>query len=272
MATAGASVILGDCLKVLPTLDANSVDAVVADPPYGQTNERYDKGTPLDVWRECFRIAKPNAALLSFASSRTYHRIAGDIESAGWTIKQMWAWIYRDGFITSAYPKEGFDRLAPAMDPICFATKGKVLLPITRVGGNAWRRPRNGVANLYSERASSQGVGSAQGNWPRQIVSDGSADFEYFALSRTSPASRPERSRHPNQKPLALLRWLLDKLPAEGTVLDPFMGSGTTGVACVQTGRRFIGIEISPEYHAIAEKRIADARAAYPLFPQELAV
>lgn len=67
---------------------------------------------------------------------------------------------------------------------------------------------------------------------------------------------------HPTQKPVALMRWCLDKakVPPGATVLDPFMGSGTTGVACVQTGRNFIGIEIDPEYFAIAERRIAEAQ------------
>ena len=69
---------------------------------------------------------------------------------------------------------------------------------------------------------------------------------------------------HPSPKPIALMRWLVENACGEGaTVLDPFMGSGTTGVACVQTGRNFIGIEINPEYFAIAERRIADAQRNY---------
>jgi len=66
---------------------------------------------------------------------------------------------------------------------------------------------------------------------------------------------------HPSQKPIKLIRKLIEKYTHEGdTILDPFMGSGTTGVACVQTGRNFIGIEIDPTYFAIAEKRIAEAQ------------
>ena len=66
---------------------------------------------------------------------------------------------------------------------------------------------------------------------------------------------------HPSQKPIKLIRKLIEKYTHEGdTILDPFMGSGTTGVACVQTGRNFIGIEIDPTYFAIAEKRIREAQ------------
>jgi site-specific DNA-methyltransferase (adenine-specific) len=77
-----------------------------------------------------------------------------------------------------------------------------------------------------------------------------------------------ERSVHPTQKPVALMRWCLSFLPEGCTVLDPFMGSGTTGVACVQTGRRFIGIELDPGYFEIARRRIEEAQNAAPLFEE----
>jgi site-specific DNA-methyltransferase (adenine-specific)/modification methylase len=67
---------------------------------------------------------------------------------------------------------------------------------------------------------------------------------------------------HPTEKPIGLMKWCIEKVSNPGdTILDPFMGSGTTGVACMQLGRNFIGIEISPEYYAIAEKRIKLAQA-----------
>ena len=68
-----------------------------------------------------------------------------------------------------------------------------------------------------------------------------------------------ENGFHPTQKPVSLMKWCMD-IAAANTIFDPFMGSGTTGVACVQTGRNFIGIEIDPTYYAIAEKRIKDAQ------------
>lgn len=75
---------------------------------------------------------------------------------------------------------------------------------------------------------------------------------------------------HPTTKPLELMRWCVENYTSEGdTVFDPFMGSGTTGVACVQLGRNFIGCEIDPKYFAIAEKRIAEAQLQPRLF-QEL--
>ncbi len=80
------------------------------------------------------------------------------------------------------------------------------------------------------------------------------------------PAGQGEVRLHPAQKPVRLLHWCLGFLPNAETILDPFMGSGTTGVACVQLGRKFIGIEIEPRYFDIACKRIEDAHRQGDLF------
>jgi len=82
----------------------------------------------------------------------------------------------------------------------------------------------------------------------------------WLGVQRASETGQPRY--HPTQKPVALMVWCMDvaKIPVGATVLDPFMGSGTTGIACVQTGRNFIGIEIDPGHFAIAERRIAEAR------------
>jgi DNA modification methylase len=251
----------GDCLEVLKRLPAGSVDAVVTDPPYAQTNEAYDSAIACnaEVWRECFRVARPNAALVSFAGSPTYHRIASAIEAGGWRVRQMWGWIYRNGFMTSAWPREGFDRLAPALDPICFATKGKVLLTVEREGIEHWIRKRNvGEVCSWSGR-SGHAAPSGTGRWPRTITAEaGIPEFAYFTLNANSPSIRGEKTGHPNQKPIPLMRWIVSKLPGR-VILDPFAGSGTTLLAALEEGRQAIGIEIDPEYHAIARRRIRAA-------------
>lgn len=294
--------LLGECLARMAEIEDGSVGHVVTDPPYGQSNESYDKGVDPALWRECYRVTGPNAALISFAGSPTYHRIASDIEAAGWKVRQMWAWVYRDGMITSAYPKEGFDRIAPAMDPICFATKGKNLLSLEREGYGDWERGRYGCG--YSSRSDGNTYAlKAKGHWPRSIVAtDGIEGFQYFILSRSG--SKPDATGHPNQKPLDLMRWIVSKLPkAKGetcrecngkgrpgwpectvatfchycdgkgvspatptSILDPYAGSGTTLVAAQAEGFDSIGFERNPEYFAIAERRIAEAQAALPLF------
>jgi len=82
-------------------------------------------------------------------------------------------------------------------------------------------------------------------------------------------AKGEERNGHPTQKPLGVMEWSIGQLPSDATtILDPFMGSGTTGVACANLGRRFIGIEIEPKYYDIARKRISDAYAQGQLFKE----
>jgi DNA modification methylase len=81
-----------------------------------------------------------------------------------------------------------------------------------------------------------------------------------------------ERNEHPTQKPLGVMQWCIEQVPADAqTILDPFMGSGTTGVACAQLGRKFIGIEIEPKYFDIACKRIEAAYAQGRLFEEPAA-
>jgi site-specific DNA-methyltransferase (adenine-specific) len=86
-------------------------------------------------------------------------------------------------------------------------------------------------------------------------------------LSRSKAATRPRRNKHPTVKPLALIEWLcrLTSTPTGGLVLDPFAGSGTTGVACVHVGRPFVGIELDRDYCRIAEARIAHALTKFAL-------
>lgn len=94
-------IICGDSLHVLPTLDAESVDAIVCDPPYGLSfmGKEWDHGVPGEAfWREALRVAKPGAHLLAFGGSRTYHRLACAIEDAGWEIRDCLSWLYGSGF------------------------------------------------------------------------------------------------------------------------------------------------------------------------------
>ena len=91
-------------------------------------------------------------------------------------------------------------------------------------------------------------------------------------IVHTISATNAERVGHPTQKPLRVMEWTLEQVNAGQTVLDPFMGSGTTGVACVRTGRKFIGIELEPKYFEIAVARIEAELNRHPLFEPPKAV
>lgn len=116
----------GDCLEVLKTLPANSVDSIITDPPYGLTSgenakggfmgKEWDKGIPgIAFWQEMFRVAKPGAMLLSFGGTRTHHRLMCAIEDAGWEIRDCLIWLYGSGFPKSMDISKQLDKSAGAI-------------------------------------------------------------------------------------------------------------------------------------------------------------
>ena len=108
----------GDCLEVLRTLDDNSVDSVVTDPPYGLSfmGKKWDYDVPaVEVWAECLRVLKPGGHLLAFAGTRTQHRMAVRIEDAGFEIRDMIAWVYGSGFPKSLDVSKAIDKAAGAV-------------------------------------------------------------------------------------------------------------------------------------------------------------
>ena len=105
----------GDCREVMATLDAESVDAIVSDPPYGLSfmGKGWDHGVPgVEFWAEALRVAKPGAHLLAFGGTRTYHRLACAIEDAGWEIRDCVMWVYGSGFPKSHDVSKAIDKAA----------------------------------------------------------------------------------------------------------------------------------------------------------------
>jgi len=107
----------GDCLEILRTFEDNCVDSVVTDPPYGLSfmGKHWDYDVPtVEIWKECLRVLKPGGHLLSFAGTRTYHRMAVNIEDAGFEIRDMIAWVYGSGFPKSLDVSKAIDKMAGA--------------------------------------------------------------------------------------------------------------------------------------------------------------
>jgi site-specific DNA-methyltransferase (adenine-specific) len=108
-------IILGDCIEEMKKLEANSVDAIVTDPPYGLSfmGKKWDYDVPsVEVWREALRVLKPGGHLLSFGGTRTYHRMVVAIEDAGFEIRDQVQWIYGSGFPKSHDVSKGIDKAA----------------------------------------------------------------------------------------------------------------------------------------------------------------
>lgn len=268
---------LGDCRKVMAAIAAESVHAVVTDPPYelGFMGKAWDKaGGPASqarTWARVLDALKPGGHLLAFGGPRTYHRIACAIEDAGFEIRDQIAWLFGQG-----WPKAK-TALKPAQEPICFARKpgrmGSLNIDACRIGE---RWPANvlhdgsdaALADLgdasrffYCAKASAREREFGLDDMPRRRAG---------CLKATRDASMPtvagnarttmRANHHPTVKPVALMAYLIRLVtPAGGTVLDPFMGSGSTGIAAVREGARFIGIEQDPDYFEIARRRIEAA-------------
>ncbi len=111
------SITNGDCINVMKSMDDNSVDSIVSDPPYGLgfMGREWDHGVPgVDFWVEALRVAKPGAFLLAFGGTRTYHRLAVAIEDAGWEIRDGIGWLYGSGFPKSHNISKAIDKAAGA--------------------------------------------------------------------------------------------------------------------------------------------------------------
>ena len=408
----------GDCFDKMGLLDDNTIDTIITDPPYGLSfmGKKWDYDVPkVEIWEECLRVLKPGGTLLCFAGSRTQHRMACNVEDAGFILKDTIMWIYGSGFPKATNISKQLDKghkrevvgetkfgsnfqncgktgrnqpeysegnisitapatpeallwngwkshgLKPAYEPILVAMKPNdgtyaenalkwgvsgLWIDGARIEGEPWNRTdRNNCGSSDSSWSLSETTqkkrkdvpreNHPQGRFPSNIILDeeagamldeqsgvskstggkggsksmgnqgygfgkgsnfanagglgdsgGASRFFYCAKSskaernagceglplgeppasarskpaegRNAPLGEPRTNHHPTVKPLALMEYLctLTKTPTGGIVLDPFMGSGTTGVACRNTGRDFIGIELDPDYFQIAQARI----------------
>ena len=346
--------------------------------------QKWDYDVPsVDVWKECLRVLKPGGHLLSFSGSRTYHRMAVNVEDAGFEIRDQIMWVYGSGFpkslnvgkaidkklgnerevvgiknrpaISTNNSNDGWKRpshynedgthkttmnitvpaseeakqyegwgtaLKPAHEPIVLARKpfkgdvasnvlehgtGALNIDGCRVGDEIRDRleagyMRNGRTNeeiWFSSYGRPLNInGTVQGRWPANFIHDGLEEewSKYFYCPKANKKDRNEgceeleekqtvggggtndpngddvcgkygsvkakaNNNHPTVKPTELMRYLCRLItPKNGTVLDPFMGSGSTGKAAMLEGMSFIGIELSEEYLDIAEKRIKKAK------------
>lgn len=133
----------GDAAQVLRGMAANSVDSVVCDPPYGISfmNKHWDYDIPsVETWREVFRVLKPGGHVLSFAGTRTQHRMAAAIEDAGFEIRDMIAWVYGSGFPKSADVSKAIDKAAGASRVVLAERENRSTFDPDAQGGGGFQR------------------------------------------------------------------------------------------------------------------------------------
>jgi len=365
-------------LEFLKSQPSNSIDSIVTDPPYGISfmGKSWDYDVPnVDTWKELMRVLKPGGHIIVACGTRTQHRMAVNIEDAGFEIRDIVAWVYGSGFPKSlnigkaidklqgnerevvglkpytndksiqgnSYGKSGYERirleetkgnspyegwgtaLKPAMELWTLARKplsektiaenvlkwgtGGINIDGCRVENNGENTSRPLLQTQSWKNTFTSGVGTIDDNWklgrfPANFIHDGSDEVvdmfpndsqRFFYTAKASKSERnagldgfktkqtvgggggvgdylddvnsasgkygsekaPNKNYHPTVKPVALMKYLTRLItPKGGVVLDPYMGSGSTGVACMQEGFNFIGVEMDKEYFEIAKARI----------------
>lgn len=228
----------GCCLSLLPSLTDNSIDMVLADPPYGTTQCKWDSVIDLAaMWRELDRVCKPNAAIVMTAAQPfTSQLVCSNIGMFKYEI--IWEKGNATGFLNAKkQPLRAhesvlvFYRQQPTYNP-------------QMTSGHARKTSKRKTVNseCYGKALSLTEYDSTE-RYPRSV--------QFFS------SDKQRGSYHATQKPVALMEWLIRSFSNPGdVVLDFCMGSGSTGVACINTGREFVGMEMDGEIFQVATSRI----------------
>ena len=238
---------LGDCLDVMQGIPDGSVDMVMTDPPFGTTACKWDSVIPFEpMWAQLKRITKPNGAIVLMASQPfTSSLIMSNVAM----FRYEWIWDkvnkYTGALNANKMPMKRHENIA------VFYSKLPAYNKQFRSGKpfNSKNNGGHGVHTVYGKGAES-----------RQTINTG--NHNPCSVLQIKGDNKKEAGLHPTQKPVALMEYLIRTYTNPGeTVLDFTMGSGTTGVAAANTGRRFIGIEMDADYFTIAQARIRKAQA-----------
>lgn len=234
----------GDCLDLLPSLAAASVQLVLCDLPYGQTQNAWDSIIPFEgMWKEVWRVCSGAAiftAMQPFSSAL--------VMSQPGSFRHEWVWEKNKatGHLNAKRSPLRAHELA-----LVFAKSAPTYFPQMTDGhlpANTVFRRGHDISN-YGAQKPSERYGGSTLRYPRSVI-------RFPVVNNDDP-----QKVHPTQKPVDLMRYFIETYSAPGdTVLDFCMGSGTTALASLQAGRNFIGIELNPAYVEIARRRIeADA-------------
>lgn len=286
--------ITGNSELELKEIQENSMDSVITDPPYGIGMASWDKKLPPKIiWEECFKVLKPGSFLLAFSSPRNYHRLASDIEDSGFEIVDQIFWLTttklskRNALKPVSEPicvaqkkrqgtiEENFNIWGTGIvnRDSCRVPWEKELPSWTRGGYERIAFRDKNKRTTSSPHSESFVDAHPEGRNPTNVIGQTSPlhqqfffnpewtpdDNDYLLYYFSGRAIGEELGKdndHPTPKPLELMRYLIKLFsPKGGLVLDPFSGSGTTGIAALKEGRNYLGIEKESSYNKISEGR-----------------
>ena len=228
----------GDCLELMKNIPDGSVDMVLCDPPFGTTRCKWDSVIPLaPMWEHYKRICKKNGAIVMFSAEPfTSALVMSNPQNFRYDL--IWE------------KEQGTDFLNANRKPL----KQHENICVFYHDSPTYNK-QFGKGKPYKS-ANGNKDNSVWGNFNYGVTTDNDGKRNPTTILRF----KREHGYHPTQKPVSLLEYLIKTYTNQGeTVLDNCMGSGSTGVACVNTGRDFIGIELDETYFEIAKKRIEEA-------------
>ena len=241
----GAKLMLGDCLEKMRAIPDGSVDAIICDPPYGTTACKWDSVIPLeDMWGQMKRVIKPDGAIVLFGAEPFSSALRmSNIRD----YKYDWYWKKNKSTNFLNAKRQPLRNIEQVM---VFQTK--IYNPQKTTG----HRP----VNSFTKHS---GDGNTVGSTEKGFSGGGQTDrypTQFLQFDVVNNDNSGGDKFHPTQKPWDLMEYLVKTYTNENeTVLDFTMGSGTTGVACKNLNRNFIGIEMDEGYYRIAKKRIEEA-------------
>lgn len=238
----------GDCLELMNNIPDKSVDMILCDLPYGTTQNKWDSVIPFEpLWKQYNRLIKDNGAIVLFGSEPfTSKLICSNIKN----FKYNWVWQKNKctGFLNAKkQPLNDNETISVFYKNQCIYNPQMTIAEKIYKRGLVIRDKEKNIqqSDNYGEQKSFYQIDSGL-RYPKRI--------QYFNNNDT------QNQFHPTQKPVELCEYMIKTYTNENDiVLDNCMGSGSTGVACINTNRKFIGIELDNTYYDIAKKRIEEA-------------
>ncbi len=247
------TLLLGDCLKLMQDIPDKSIDMILCDLPYGTTDIKWDKVIPFEpMWKQYERVIKDNGAIVLFSAQPfTTDLIVSNRRLFRYEI--IWKKTCAQGFLNAnKAPLRGHENIlvfykkSPTYNPI------KSRIQNEKIGKT---RPNNPMRSQQYRIMDRTEYKETNERYPTDVIEFSNWNGGGFVTGGKGA------TKHPTQKPIDLCKYLVLTYTNPGdVVLDNCFGSGTTPVACIETGRNFIGMELNPDYFLIAESRVKTAQ------------
>lgn len=233
----------GDCLELMKEIPDRSIDMILCDLPYAATRNKWDITIPFDpLWLQYRRIIKNNGAIVLFGSGR-FTAMLVNSNPVMWRYNLVWQKTTPTGFLNANRQPLRIH------EDICVFYKKRPTYNPQKTTGH-----KRKVSTSWHKRGCKK-----TSNYGEHELSSYDSTERFPTSVLTFATDKQKAALHPTQKPVALLEYLIKTYTNPGeVVLDNCMGAGSTGVACMNTGRRFIGMELDAQYFEIAKRRLTE--------------